>query len=68
MAEAKVSDTWERGNAYEKYVGRWSRQVAPAFLAWLQVPVGRRWQVLDAALESGDHHAPKHSRPGLVRR
>lgn len=51
MAEAKVSDTWVRGNAYEKYVGRWSRQVAPAFLAWLQVPVGRRW--LDVGCGTG---------------
>lgn len=27
-----VSDTWERGNPYERYVGRWSRQVATRFL------------------------------------
>lgn len=38
-----VSDTWERGNPYERYVGRWSRQVAPRFLSWLAVPAGRRW-------------------------
>lgn len=43
MERRPVSDTWERGNAYERYVGRWSRQVAPLFLSWLRVPPGRRW-------------------------
>jgi len=46
-----VSDTWERGNPYEQYVGRWSRQVAPLFLAWLGVPAGRRW--LDVGCGTG---------------
>jgi SAM-dependent methyltransferase len=36
-------DTWERGNPYERYVGRWSRRVAPGFLSWLRIPAGRRW-------------------------
>jgi SAM-dependent methyltransferase len=43
METSKVSDTWERGSPYERYVGRWSRRVAPAFLAWLAMPAGRRW-------------------------
>lgn len=43
MDHDQVSDTWERGNPYESYVGRWSRQVAPLFLSWLRVPAGRRW-------------------------
>jgi len=38
-----VSDTWERGDPYERYVGRWSRLVAPQFLSWLGAPAGRRW-------------------------
>lgn len=43
MDHKQVSDTWERGNPYEQYVGRWSRQVAPPFLSWLAIPAGRRW-------------------------
>ncbi len=43
MNHSRVSDTWERGNPYERYVGRWSRQVAPLFLSWLRIPSGRRW-------------------------
>jgi SAM-dependent methyltransferase len=46
-----VSDTWERGDPYERYVGRWSRQVAPRFLDWLRVPEGRRW--LDVGCGTG---------------
>ena len=41
-----VSDTWERGSPYEQYVGRWSRVVAPLFLAWLNIPAGRTWMDL----------------------
>ena len=38
-----ISDTWEHGDRYERYIGRWSRRVAPPFLAWLALPTGRRW-------------------------
>lgn len=51
MAHKSVSDTWEQGNPYEQYVGRWSRQVAPVFLAWLNVPAGQRW--LDVGCGTG---------------
>jgi SAM-dependent methyltransferase len=63
MSNKQVSDTWERGNPYEQYVGRWSRQVAPLFLSWLRVPAGRRW--LDVGCGTGalcaaivDHCSP----------
>lgn len=46
-----VSDTWERGNPYEQYIGRWSRRVAPPFLSWLDIPGGRRW--LDVGCGTG---------------
>ncbi len=46
-----VADTWERGDPYERYVGRWSRRVAPRFLAWLALPPGRRW--LDVGCGTG---------------
>jgi SAM-dependent methyltransferase len=35
--------TWSSGDAYEPYVGRWSRLVAPEFVRWLAVPAGSRW-------------------------
>lgn len=51
MEHNQVSDTWERGNPYEQYMGRWSRQVAPLFLSWLSIPAGRRW--LDVGCGTG---------------
>jgi SAM-dependent methyltransferase len=51
MDDKQVSDTWERGNPYERYVGRWSRRVAPPFLSWLSIPPSRRW--LDVGCGTG---------------
>jgi SAM-dependent methyltransferase len=51
MDDQRLSDTWERGDPYEQYIGRWSRRVAPAFVSWLQVPPGRRW--LDVGCGTG---------------
>jgi SAM-dependent methyltransferase len=48
---AMVYDVWAAGDAYEAYVGRWSRPVAVAFLAWLGVPGGQRW--LDVGCGTG---------------
>ena len=36
-------EVWEIGDAYEAYVGRWSRPVAREFVALLAVPAGRSW-------------------------
>jgi SAM-dependent methyltransferase len=44
-------DLWETGEAYERYVGRWSRPVAERFLAWLAIPRGARW--LDVGCGTG---------------
>lgn len=46
-----TADTWERGNLYERYIGRWSREVAPEFLAWLGLPPGLDW--LDVGCGTG---------------
>jgi SAM-dependent methyltransferase len=43
MDAPQPADVWASGDAYEPYVGRWSRAVAHQFLAWLAVPPGRRW-------------------------
>jgi SAM-dependent methyltransferase len=44
-------DLWAGGDAYEAYVGRWSRPVAALFVPWLAVPPGRRW--LDVGCGTG---------------
>jgi SAM-dependent methyltransferase len=48
---AGPGDVWAAGEAYEPYVGRWSRLVAREFLAWLAVPAGGRW--LDVGCGTG---------------
>ncbi len=43
--------TWASAEAYERYVGRWSREVAALFLRWLHLPAGRDW--LDVGCGTG---------------
>jgi SAM-dependent methyltransferase len=38
-----VTDSWEHGDAYERFIGRWSTLVAVEFLDWLESPGGLRW-------------------------
>lgn len=51
MADRSIADAWESGDPYESYVGRWSRRVAPLFLAWLSIGEQRRW--LDVGCGTG---------------
>jgi trans-aconitate methyltransferase len=41
--EQKPAERWGGSDAYERYVGRWSRQVAPEFLRWLDAGRGLAW-------------------------
>lgn len=34
---------WGEGDAYERYMGRWSRKIAPLFAAWVDASPGARW-------------------------
>jgi len=36
MPQASRHDAWQAGDSYDVYMGRWSRQIAPRFLAWLK--------------------------------
>src|SRR3990167_8161616 len=49
MPERK--DVWASGDAYEPYVGRWSRLVSREFVAWLGLPAGLLW--LDVGCGTG---------------
>jgi SAM-dependent methyltransferase len=51
MPVGERSDVWAVGDAYEPYVGRWSRLVAREFVAALGVPEGARW--LDVGCGTG---------------
>ena len=43
MGSEQRDDSWKAGDLYEPYVGRWSRRVADAFLAWIAVPAEAEW-------------------------
>jgi SAM-dependent methyltransferase len=51
MERSQPNEVWARGDAYEPYVGRWSRRVAREFLAWLAVPPALWW--LDVGCGTG---------------
>jgi SAM-dependent methyltransferase len=60
---AQSSSQWSSGLAYEPYIGRWSRLVAPLFVDWLAIPARSRW--LEVGCGSGaltgailDHATP----------
>ena len=48
---SRPAAVWASGDAYEPFIGRWSRRGARELLAWLAVPAGRRW--LDVGCGSG---------------
>jgi SAM-dependent methyltransferase len=51
MADAPGAHIWGNTEAYEAYIGRWSRPAAEAVLRWLAVPSGQRW--LDVGCGTG---------------
>ena len=51
MADAARAHIWENTEAYEAFMGRWSRPVAEAVLAWLGAPPGLTW--LDVGCGTG---------------
>ena len=51
MANTHHSDSWNLGDPYERYVGRWSQLVALEFLDWLALPSALRW--LDVGCGTG---------------
>ncbi len=48
---SQPADNWADGDAYESYVGRWSRPVAREFIRWLNLPPQLRW--LDVGCGTG---------------
>ena len=46
-----MNDSWQSGNPYERFMGRWSSLIAQEFLAWLAIPSDSRW--LDVGCGTG---------------
>jgi ubiquinone/menaquinone biosynthesis C-methylase UbiE len=43
MTETSRHDAWQAGDAYDLYMGRWSRKIAPRFLDWFNAPDHLDW-------------------------
>jgi len=46
-----MNDSWQSGDPYEYFMGRWSKLAAELFVDWLSLPSGLRW--LDVGCGSG---------------
>ncbi len=46
-----MPETWTTADAYEQYIGRWSRLLAPQFVTWAQIPP--HTDVLDVGCGTG---------------
>ena len=66
MPGSSRHDAWNFGESYDRYMGRWSRRIAPGFLDWLDQPPGLAW--LDVGCGTGALTAAILSRcaPGRV--
>ena len=51
MSQKSKHDAWNAGEAYDAYMGRWSRRIAEDFLAWLNPDPGLGW--LDVGCGTG---------------
>ena len=61
-----TTDVWKDAAAYERYIGRWSREVAAQFVRWLPTQPGSSW--LDFGCGSGAlaQTILRHADPSLV--
>lgn len=43
MPHEPPKDAWDSATAYERFMGRWSRELARAFVVYLDIAPGRHW-------------------------
>lgn len=48
---AAAPERWQEPDAYERFIGRWSRKMAPEFVAWARIPPKAR--VMDVGCGTG---------------
>lgn len=66
MAEAQRRSVWESGEAYEPYVGRWSRLVAREFLHWLALAPAGLWLDVGCGTGALSQTILTHAAPAVV--
>ena len=66
MANAQRQSVWGSGDAYESYVGRWSRLVAREFLHWLAISPSAHWLDVGCGTGALSQTILTHAAPELV--
>ena len=63
---SRPTDAWTSQQAYEPYVGRWSRLVAPRFLRWLPAASPAAWCDVGCGTGALAHSVLATERPARV--
>ncbi len=66
MTTAERREVWARGDAYEPYVGRWSRLVGREFVDWLARPRHLHWLDVRCGTGALSQIILEHCSPGQV--
>ncbi|HEV2855181.1 MAG TPA: class I SAM-dependent methyltransferase [Thermoanaerobaculia bacterium] len=61
-----LDDRWEDAAAYDRFMGRWSRQLASRFLAWLEMKPGAHWLEIGCGTGSLTRAILEEARPQSV--
>jgi trans-aconitate methyltransferase len=61
-----MTNVFTQGDAYERFMGRWSRLVAPRFLSWLDPAPRMRWADLGCGTGALTAAVLEHASPGSV--
>jgi SAM-dependent methyltransferase len=59
-------DRWDQGGDYDRFMGQWSRLVAPIFVAWLDVPSGAAWLDVGSGTGAVLHAIAAHASPSRL--
>ena len=63
---SEVRDRWATGSSYEEFMGRWSRRLAPRFVAWLQAPEEVHWLDVGCGTGALAYAIGRHAAPASV--
>ena len=63
---SEIRDGWAAGSAYESFMGRWSRRLAPGFVSWLGIPSGAHWLDVGCGTGALTDAICRHAHPASV--
>jgi ubiquinone/menaquinone biosynthesis C-methylase UbiE len=62
----KIDDSWDSGDPYEYFMGRWSKLMAPVFLEWLNCPANLLWLDIGCGTGALSEAIFKHNKPAKL--